>query len=88
MQHTTNTTQQSQLIKNQTIMQNNLNIPAGLASRLQTIFNYHYDAIMRDIEVELLTLQATDPKHAADLHDHFTAVLEEGWPISEDELIK
>lgn len=57
----------------------------GAAQRIQTILNYHYDAIIREVTQEIATLPQ-DLRE--DILDHLTEDMENSWPYSEDELIK
>lgn len=57
----------------------------GTTSRIQTIFNYHYDAILREIQAEVQNIPEAD-KWA--FIDHFTSVMEDGYPIQQDEFTK
>lgn len=50
----------------------------GTASRIQTIFDYHYDAIMREVEQEL----SRDPEKEA-IMDLFTELMEDIWPVAQ-----
>ena len=56
-----------------------------VAQRIQTIFNYHYDAIIREVTQEISPLPQ-------DLREYILAYLaddmEDSWPYSEEELIK
>ena len=53
----------------------------GTASRIQTIFDYHYDAILREVEQEL---QKNPDKN--DIMDLFTELMEDIWPLAQEEL--
>lgn len=59
-------------------IQSNLKQCLGTASRIQTIFDYHYDAILREVEQEL-------SKHPQkeDLMDLFTELMEDIWPVAQ-----
>lgn len=50
----------------------------GSASRIQTIFDYHYDQILREVEVETAKL----PNHN-DIMDGFTELMEDIWPVAQ-----
>lgn len=52
----------------------------GITSRVQTLFSYHYDQILREIEIEL---QGLPKNHADILHHAFVLYMEDyiNWPI-------
>lgn len=59
---------------------------AGTAKRLQTIFAYHYDQILRECEQEIF---CNGPNNLEDdqLYDYVTSFMEEimDWPSNEDQ---
>lgn len=85
MQPTNNTHLITKQLKNITNMETTLKNYAGITSRIQTIFDYHYDAILRDIQAEVQNIPEAD-KGA--FIDHFTTIMEEGYPIQPEELTK
>lgn len=52
----------------------------GTASRIQTIFDYHYDAILREVNQEL---QGNPDKD--DIMDLLTELMEDAWPVAQGE---
>lgn len=63
-----------------TSLQSQLAKCKGTASRIQTIFDYHYDAILREVEQELQKNSDKD-----DIIDLFTELMEDTWPVSQGE---
>ena len=81
----TNNTHLTKQLKNITNMETTLKNYAGITARIQTIFDYHYDAILRDIQAEVQNIPEAD-KWA--FIDHFTTVMEDGYPIQPEQLTK
>lgn len=55
---------------------------AGITARLKTIFDYHYDQIMREIEIECSSISKEDK---GCIMDNITLYMEEymAWPSME-----
>ena len=66
--------------KSITLLQSQLAKCKGTASRIQNIFDYHYDAILREIEQELQKNPDKD-----DIMDLFTELMEDSWPVAQGE---
>jgi hypothetical protein len=58
----------------------------GTAKRLQTIFAYHYDQILRECEQEILRNGQNNPEDNQ-LYDYIVSYMEEimDWPSNEDQ---
>lgn len=59
---------------------------AGTAKRLQTIFAYHYDQILRECEQEIFRNGQNNPEDNQ-LYDYVVSFMEEimDWPSNEDQ---
>ena len=59
---------------------------AGTAKRLQTIFAYHYDQILRECEQEIFRNGQNNPDDNQ-LYDYVVSFMEEimDWPSNEDQ---
>lgn len=59
---------------------------AGTSKRLQTIFAYHYDQILRECEQEIFRNGQNNPEDNQ-LYDYVVSFMEEimDWPSNEDQ---